>query len=109
MRPGLIRPGNSHQRATAMSWRTSFNEARADSPGKWNNPHSMVRDLVRASMRPGLIRPGNLAGVDISAKERLREIEVVTASVASEARADSPGKLPPDPRFNEARADSPGK
>ena len=74
-------------RMKADRWTTSFNEARADQPGKsWRGPIEHDGALMcRASMRPGQISPGN--------DENPRQLRFTEMHR----------------RFNEARADQPGK
>ena len=89
-----------------------FNEARADSPGKYRLATTGGCDRMghAASMRPGLIRPGNIQPQPCECR--------IPCGGFNEARADSPGKsyprsgckmMPHLRGFNEARADSPGK
>ncbi len=108
MRPGPTRPGNVVSRPREPPVPTSFNEARADSPGKSEGMGVGDLGLVRfnearadspgkygqrreprhqdvlASMRPGPTRPGNGS----------RPCALAAQSACfNEARADSPGKL----------------
>ena len=131
MRPGPIRPGNAHRGRAWHPPLPGFNEARADSPGKYGRGDAERGVVPLASMRPGPIRPGNnegRGGPSGYGDASMRPGPIRPGNPGShrhpaartgrfnEARADSPGKFhlhpPPLPgghRFNEARADSPGK
>ena len=61
MRPGPIRPGDGITGMPPGSLAPRFNEARADSPGRYIPDGRGVEHLYLASMRPGPIRPGDLA------------------------------------------------
>ena len=59
MRPGPIRPGDV---TPSVAWGcicAGFNEARADSPGRYDQHTLGRRPEGIASMRPGPIRPGD--------------------------------------------------
>ena len=59
MRPGPIRPGDWHSVVEPLNALRGFNEARADSPGRFRIGQPTVTKHPRASMRPGPIRPGD--------------------------------------------------
>ena len=59
MRPGPIRPGDSGGRTRTAADIPGFNEARADSPGRFCEHWERELLAVTASMRPGPIRPGD--------------------------------------------------
>ena len=108
MRPGPIRPGDLGEAGRDRPPDPRFNEARADSPGRCDDPYGQDAAADCASMRPGPIRPGDGAA---------STSESGMSSSFNEARADSPGRCCSTrmPRsktmksFNEARADSPGR
>ena len=115
MRPGPIRPGDPVAESGSVpdgrSLELGFNEARADSPGRFRCYAVSVpmTTALPASMRPGPIRPGDPLQ---PSRHRPRKPKRF-----NEARADSPGRClhdtMPGPSvthaagFNEARADSP--
>ena len=84
MRPGPIRPGDVAPPSRPGAHDHSFNEARADSPGRWADLLSFTDPETAASMRPGPIRPGD------TCKPRLT---CWNEHGFNEARADSPGRL----------------
>ena len=133
MRPGPIRPGDRSRRGQRPSadWHC-FNEARADSPGRWESSRTNSRRFSTASMRPGPIRPGDtrhpgVAGLAPRASMRpgpIRPGDGTTGQRVGESASMllySPGRCPrgtasmrPGPirpgellfdGFNEARAD----
>ena len=62
MRPGPIRPGDDNTARLFNKSKVSFNEARADSPGRLVGRRDWPDPVGRASMRPGPIRPGDTSG-----------------------------------------------
>ena len=109
MRPGPIRPGDGGLLTRWSMDSSSFNEARADSPGRSEDDAVHDSAGTGASMRPGPIRPGDCG--------RFGDQPVLVPARFNEARADSPGRFPLSvwraagvrDCFNEARADSPGR
>ena len=61
MRPGPIRPGDSDQSREVAVFNPGFNEARADSPGRYLRAGIVSGMSPQASMRPGPIRPGDVS------------------------------------------------
>ena len=113
MRPGPIRPGNPWGPASPeCSDHHGFNEARANSPGKYALLGAVVT-LLKASMRPGPIRPGKFRNPYTyrgrpgwCMRASMRPGPIRPGILIAGCRADV------DPcayRFNEARANSPGK
>ena len=107
MRPGPIRPGDGAHGDRRRAGVRGFNEARADSPGRFIH-HRLYRLLHHASMRPGPIRPGDLVRIGSRASPKggasmrpgpIRPGDSPVRGNAGDCRR----------RFNEARADSPGR
>ena len=106
MRPGPIRPGDSESREESREKSEGFNEARADSPGRWFSAWIKSLMATGASMRPGPIRPGDeredkIAGVRTEASMRPGPIRPGDGTSGPHGASSR--------RFNEARADSPGR
>ena len=84
MRPGPIRPGDASWTGWRSRIRLRFNEARADSPGRYEDLEAYSGDVfLGASMRPGPIRPGDILAFELQDLDTRR---------FNEARADSPGR-----------------
>ena len=107
MRPGPIRPGDGAVKYRPPGSTRRFNEARADSPGRWRKGRTTLSQFPLASMRPGPIRPGD---------HPLRPGRTRPASASMRPGPIRPGDhrgpcggTGDGPGFNEARADSPGR
>ena len=70
MRPGQIRPGNiAHPALNSPSPSKSFNEARADSPGKYTLSEVLARPCVAVSIASGSALRGTQDGFWIPSLE----------------------------------------
>ena len=128
MRPGPIRPGDPRPVASALPRWPGFNEARADSPGRWPlrryirqmtkyrfnearadspgrypRPPRHVLRHPEASMRPGPIRPGDDTNA-FTYRASMRPGPIRPGDQRQQINWTISGS-----GFNEARADSPGR